>query len=134
MVTAALYNAGKNKEAKAQIANPLIEDGLKLLPSVTRVFGKGQELYVYLQAYEREATATQPLVVFATFFRGAERAFETKPVTGAEGMDPKSKALPLKLTIPLGTLENGDYVCQITVLDATTQKAAFWQTPIKIVS
>jgi VWFA-related protein len=133
-MTSALYNAGKNKEAKAQIANPLIEDGLKLLPSVTRVFGKGQELYVYLQAYEREATATQPLVVFATFFRGAERAFETKPVTVAEGMDPKSKALPLKLTIPLGTLENGDYVCQITVLDPTTQKAAFWQTPIKIVS
>jgi len=132
-MTDALYNAGKTKEAKAQIANPLIEDGLKLLPSVTRVFNKGRDLYVYLQAYEREATTTQPLVVFATFFRSSERAFETKPITVTEGMDPKSKSVPLKLTVPLGALAVGEYLCQITVLDPTTQKAAFWQTPVKIV-
>src|SRR6185295_16994443 len=77
----ALFNAGKKKEDKQQIANPLIDDGLKLLPSVTRVFSKGRELYVYLQAYERGATVTQPLVVFATFFRGTERVFETRPFT-----------------------------------------------------
>jgi hypothetical protein len=31
-------------------------------------------------------------------------------------MDPKSKVVPLTLTIPLGTLANGDYLCQIAVL------------------
>jgi VWFA-related protein len=129
----ALYNAGKKKEDKEQIANPLIEDGLKLLPSVTRVFSKGRELYVYLQAYERGVEVMQPLIVFATFFRGGERAFETKAFTVAEGMHPKSKAVPLKLTIPLGSLANGEYLCQITVLDPGTQKAAFSQIPIRIV-
>ena len=132
-MTDAVFNAGKTKEAKAQIANPLIEDGVKLLPNISRVFSKSRELYVYLQAYEREAKVTQPLVVYATFFRGAERVLDTKPVTVTEGMDAKSKAVPLKLTIPLGTLANGEYLCQITILDATGQKAAFWQAPVKIV-
>jgi VWFA-related protein len=132
-MTDALYNAGKNKNDKAQIANPLIENGLKLLPSVTRVFSRGRELYVYLQAYERDAVVMQPLVVYATFFRGDERAFETRPFTVTEGMDPKSKAVPLKLTIPLEGLAAGEYVCQITVLDPTTQKVAFWQAPVRIV-
>jgi hypothetical protein len=48
-------------------------------------------------------------------------------------MDAKSKAVPVKLTIPLGSLAIGDYLCQITVLDSTGQKAAFWQAPLKIV-
>jgi hypothetical protein len=132
-MTDALYNAGKGKDAKAQVANPLIEGGLKLLPSVTRVFSKGRELYVYLQAYERGAATMQPLIVFATFFREGEKSFETKPFVVEEGMDAKSKAVPLKLTIPLAELVNGEYLCQITVLDPSTEKAAFWQAPLRIV-
>ncbi len=131
-MTDALFNAGRKKEDKAQIANPLIENGLKLLPSITRVFSKGRDLYVYMQAYERDAVTMQPLVAIVTFYKGTERAFETKPLTIAEGMDPKSKGIPLKLTIPLGTLSNGEYICQITVLDPTGQKVAFWQALVRI--
>ena len=32
------------------------------MPSVTRVFSASRDMYVYLQAYERGATTTQPLV------------------------------------------------------------------------
>ncbi|MGH9722947.1 MAG: hypothetical protein ACRD8O_22275 [Bryobacteraceae bacterium] len=42
---AALATAEKNKELPA--AGPLIQDGERLPPSVTRVFRKGQDLYVY---------------------------------------------------------------------------------------
>jgi VWFA-related protein len=132
-MTEAVFNAGKTKEAKAQVANPLIEDGVKLVPNISRVFSKKRELYVYLQAYERDAETTKPLVVYATFFRGAERVLDTRPVIVAESMDPKSKAVPLKLTIPLEELSNGEYVWQLTVLDSTGQKAAFWQSAIEIV-
>src|SRR5690242_3863579 len=44
----AVFNAEKDKKLLAN--NPLIEDGKKLVPSVTRVFNKNQEMYVYLQA------------------------------------------------------------------------------------
>jgi VWFA-related protein len=129
----AVANVGKTKEAKAQVSNPLIEEGVKLVPNISRVFSKGRDLFVYLQAYEREAETTQPLVVYATFFRGTERIMDTKPMTVTEGLDAKSKAVPLKMTIPLRGLSNGEYLCQITVLDSTGEKAAFWQTPIRIV-
>ena len=48
-------------------------------------------------------------------------------------MDAKSKAVPLKLSVPLEALADGEYLCQITVIDPTGQKAAFWQAPVKIV-
>ncbi len=35
---------------KTQATNPLVADGRKLIPSVTRVFSKSREMYVYLQA------------------------------------------------------------------------------------
>jgi len=129
----ALFNAGKNKDAKAQIANPLIEDGVKLIPSVTRVFNKSRDMYVYLQAYERNAVVMQPLVAFVAFYRGQEKIFETRPFAVTQGMDAKSKAVPLKLTITLTGIPAGEYTCQVTVLDITDQKVAFWQAPVFLV-
>jgi hypothetical protein len=74
-----------------------------------------------------------PVAVIVAFYKGQEKAFETAPFTVTEGMNPKSKAVPLKLTVPLTELGAGEYVCQVTVLDPTGQKAAFWQALVKIV-
>jgi VWFA-related protein len=129
----ALYNAGKTKADKEQIANPLIENGQKLMPSVTRVFSKGRDMLLYLQAYERNAVEMHPLAAVVTFFRGNERVFETAPFSVTTGMDPKSKAVPIKLTVPLSGMETGEYLCQVTILDPSAQKVAFWQGAVKIV-
>jgi hypothetical protein len=118
---------------KAPTVNPLIEDGRKLIPSVTRVFSTRRDLYVYLQAYERGQTTTQPLVAFVTFYRGQTKAFETPPLPVTEGMDPKSKAVPLRFSLGLGKLQPGKYDCQVTVLDPAANKAAFWQAPVMLV-
>jgi hypothetical protein len=132
-MTDALANTTKNKEAKAQIANPLIENGLKLIPSVTRVFSMSRDLYVYLQAYEREATSTQPLAVYATFSHEGEDPIELPTFVISDGLDVKSKAVPIELTVQLDHLKPGEYLCQLSVLEPSGQKAAFWQAPIKIV-
>ena len=50
-----LHSVKRRRQATA-VGNPLIYDGAKLMPSVTRVFSTSQDLYVYLQAYERGAT------------------------------------------------------------------------------
>jgi VWFA-related protein len=126
----AVFNAEKDK--KLLSANPLIEGGKKLLPSVTRVFNKNQELYVYLQAYEPTAYKTQPLVATVSFIRGKVKAFESAPLQVTEGLDEKSKALPLKFSVPLGKLSPGRYTCQVSVLDPTNQKFAFWRAPLVI--
>jgi len=126
----AVYNARKDT---VQTANPLVENGQKLIPSVTRVFRKTQELFVYLQTYQLNATTTQPVVVYVTLYRGQVKAFETSPVSITDGMDPKSKTVPLRLSVPLDRLSPGQYDCQVTVLDPTTQKASFWKAPIMLI-
>jgi VWFA-related protein len=130
----ALFNASKGKAAAAADAvNPMIADGQQLIPSVTRVFSKSRDMFVFLQAYERGAATTQPLVAFVTFYRGQTKAFETSPVAVTDGMDPKSKAVPLRFDLALDKLQPGEYNCQVTVLDTGGQKAAFWQAPVMLV-
>ncbi|HEY2018132.1 MAG TPA: VWA domain-containing protein, partial [Bryobacteraceae bacterium] len=122
--------AGKDKE---QINNPLVQGGQKLIPSVTRVFSKSRDMYVYLQAYERGAASMQPLVAFVTFYRGQAKAFETPPLPVTDGLDAKSKAVPLRFSLALAKLQPGRYNCQVTVVDPTSQKLAFWQAPVMLV-
>jgi hypothetical protein len=126
----ALYTAGKDKE---QITNPLVQEGQKLIPSVTRVFSKSRDMFVYLQAYEQSAQAIQPLVAFVTFYNGQAKAFETTPLPVSEGLNNRIKTVPLRFSLALEKLPPGRYTCQVTVLDPTAQKAAFWQAPVMLV-
>ena len=121
------------KAEAAQAASPLMFDGQKLVPSVTRVFSKTKDLYVFLQAYERKYDAMQPLVAFVTFYRGEEKAFETTPLAITEGIDPKSKAISMRFTVPLQDLPTGRYEVQVSVLEPQGQKSAFWSAPIVVV-
>ena len=114
------------------VANPLVEGGLKLVPSVTRTYSASRELYVFLQAYERDAAAVRPLAAFVTVYRDGVKAFETEPV-GVGTWDPKTKALPIRMSIPSGRLSPGSYDCQVTVLDPSTARAAFWRVGISVI-
>jgi VWFA-related protein len=130
-VNEALYSVKTND--KQSIGHPLIEDGQKLLPSVTRVFSASRDIYVYLEAYEQYATDHQPLVAFATLYRDGEKAFETDAVAVSGGLDRTSKPVPIRFRIPIDQVPSGRYDCQVTVIDPASNKAAFWQAPIAIV-
>jgi VWFA-related protein len=126
----ALANSSKDK---LETTNPLVLKGQKLIPSVTRVFHSSQDLYVYLQAYEPAAASVEPLVAFVTFYRGHTKAFETAPLPVTEGESNRLKTVPLEFSMPLNKLPPGDYNCQVTVLDPTAQKVAFWQSPLTVI-
>ncbi|MEO8025698.1 MAG: VWA domain-containing protein [Bryobacteraceae bacterium] len=128
----ALYNALKEKD-KSEIANPLVQDGMKLIPSVTRVFHRTRDMYIYLQAYQQEAAEAQPLVAFVTFYKGQTKAFETPPIAVKEALSNRLKTMPLKFSLSLAKLPPGEYNCQVTVLNPTSQKAAFFQVPVMLV-
>ena len=66
-------------------------------------------------------------------YEKARKALETAPLPVVDGLDPKSKAVPLRFSVPLAELPNGQYECQVTVLDTTSQKAAFWRAPVVLV-
>jgi hypothetical protein len=128
----ALYTS-KNQD-KGPSVNPMLLDGIKLMPSINNVFSRSKDLYVFLQAYEKGADTQKPLMAYVTFYRGQTKAFETPVLGVTQGMDPKSKAVPMRISVALGKLAPGKYDCQVTVVDPTSQKANFWKTQVMLVN
>jgi VWFA-related protein len=130
----ALYDAMKNKdEVKADAVNPLVVEGKKLVPSVTRVFANSRELYVYLQAYEQSNVAN-PLVAFVTLYNQQSKIVQTQPIAVTPIASARVEQAPFSFTIGLDKIPPGQYNCQVTVLDPTTNKATFWQSQIMLIS
>jgi VWFA-related protein len=127
-VDATVASAEKNKRLIA--ANPLVQDSQKLVPSVTRVFRKDSDMYVYLEAYQPGAEKTQLLVATVTFYRGSVKAFETAPLKIADGLNAKSKAVPVSFSVPMGKLLPGRYTCQVSVVQPGERRFAVWRAPI----
>jgi hypothetical protein len=131
--TDALYSV--QQKISSDVANPLVFEGQKLIPSVGRTYSVSRPLYVFLQAYERDLTShdtMRPLVAFVTFFRDGVKLFETEPMAVDE-WDPTLRAVPIRVTIAPGTLRPGNYDCQVTVLDLSGTRAAFWRARVVLV-
>jgi VWFA-related protein len=142
----AISDAARAKDrAKENAVDPMVEDGKRLIPSVTRVFGSGKEIYVYFQAYKQQApvsasqttapapTPLQPLFAFVSLYQDGKKMFETQPKSIVP--DPASRlgTMPLNFNLGVDSLPRGRYDCQVTILDPSTQKAGFWRAPIELV-
>ena len=125
----AIYTVGKDKSQ----FSPLVQDGMKLIPSVTRVFSKQKDMYIYLQAYQQGTDDLQPLTAYITFYKDETKSFETTPITITEAQPNRLRTMPIKFQIPLEKLSPGEYICQVTVLDVTRKKAAFWRAPLLLI-
>ncbi len=132
----AIFDAAKAKEReKEEAVNPLVEDGKKLIPSVTRVFSSNRELYVYLQAYRQTGSGTpsaDPMVAFVSLYSGGTEVFESAPIAVTPNAASRLGTTALSFDVALSKLPAGSYDCQVTVLDSVTQKANFWRAPIVI--
>jgi len=128
-LSAAVFNAQRDRRILTN--DPLVQESRRLIPSVTRVFRRDSEMYVYLEAYEPAAQTTQPLVASVGFYRGKTKAFETAPLEVADGLT-SAKAVPLKFSVPLAKLQPGKYECQVSVFDPSAQKFNFWRAPVVV--
>jgi VWFA-related protein len=134
----ALYDAEKKKEKeKETVVNPLVQDGKKLVPSVTRVFSTSREMYVYLQVYKPSVVnslpSNQPLFGFVSLYRGNQKVFETPPTAVIPAVASRLGTMPLSFTVTMDRLPPGEYDCQVTILDPTTLKSNFWRAPVLLV-
>jgi VWFA-related protein len=138
----ALYDAAKAKDRlKDDSMNPLVQDGKKLIPSVTRVFSTTREIFVYFQAYKQPAQGAappadasgQPLFAFVTLYHEGKQAFETSPTAIIPNAANRLGTMPLTFNLGVNGLEPGQYDCQVTILDPATKKANFWRAPILLV-
>jgi len=135
----AIYDAAKAKErTKEQAVNPLVQGGNKLVPSVTRVFSPGREIYVYLQAYKPAATgaplSSEPVLAFVSLYSNGAEVFKTPPIAVEPNAASRLGVTPLSFNLSTEQLAVGPYECQVTVLDPATSKAAFYRAPIVIAS
>src|SRR6202020_2377650 len=110
-----IYNVKQKVDAEA--ADPLVLDGQKLIPSVTRVFSKSRDLYVFLQAYEPSAPSAQPVIAFLSLYSGQTKALETQPIEVTNGLNNRLKTMSLSFSVALNEIPSGQYDCQVTVLD-----------------
>jgi len=143
----AIYDAAKAKDrAKDEAVNPLVQEGKKFIPSVTRVFGTGHRIYVYFQAYKQQSSQTQapgsptgaltlqqPLFAFVSLYQSGKKLFETEPKSITPSDTSRLGTMPLTFELGVDTLPRGEYDCHVTVLDPSTRKAAFWHAPILLV-
>jgi VWFA-related protein len=104
-------------------ANPLVRDGLQLVPNLTHVVARDQKLFFYYEVYE-PGDAPQVRTNLA-FYRGKVKVFET-PVVERVAVDAADrKAAVFQFELPAGSFTPGFYTCQINIIDAAAGRFAF---------
>jgi hypothetical protein len=128
----ALAKADPN--SRTEDANPLVEDGQQLVPSITRVFRKDQNLYVYLEVYDPGLGVDDKPSVAATlsFYRGKNVIFESQPVRLDSFLPERGATLPVQFQVPLAQVPAGVYTCQIDLIDENGHKFGFRRADIRI--
>jgi hypothetical protein len=125
---------GSAELQKKLLANhPLIQGGEKLIPSITRVFRREQNMYVYFEVYdpalkpeEKKSNVSATL----SFYRGHIKAFESEPVALTDLMANRGSVLPVEFQLALSNLKPGKYTCQVNVIDELGKKFGYQRAPI----
>jgi VWFA-related protein len=107
--------------------NPLVRDGVQLLPNLTHVVGRDQKLLFYYEVYDPVTSAGSPPQIRTSlaFYRGKVKAFET-PVVERTAVDaPERGAALFRFEVPADALPPGLYTCQINIIDAAAGKFVF---------
>jgi VWFA-related protein len=127
--------ASAENKKKVSESDPLVQDGQKLVPSITHVFRKDQNLYVYLEVYDPgvDQDGMKPSVAATiSFYRGKTKSFESQPVRLEEFAAKRAQAFPIKLQASLSQLAAGRYTCQVNIVDENGRKFGFARTEIVV--
>ena len=125
--------SSQKQAARQKRDNPLVRNGLELIPSVTHVFSRNQQLYLYFEVYDpaprTDAEAKDKnavhMLTSAAFYKGDTKVYET-PIAEATELNARDRrASTFELTLPLTQLPPGFYTCQVNVIDDVSGHFAF---------
>ena len=112
--------------SKSRSDNPLVRDGMQIVPNVTHVVGRNQKLFFYFEVYEPALADAAPDVrASLAFYRGKIKVLETPTVERVALDAPDRKAALFRLEVPAEAFKPGFYTCQVNVIDAAAAKFAF---------
>ena len=66
-------------------------------------------------------------------YHGKTLAFRTEQLAITDGLDKKTKALPIRFSLPLAKLQPGRYECQVSIMNPTEKKFSFTRAQIMVV-
>jgi hypothetical protein len=132
-----VVGAAEKLSHKELDANPMIADGEKTVPNITKVFRRRQNLYVSFDVYDARPDPRDPKqrrvkVSMSLFNQKGQKAFEVGPLDATALADKRPEAVPVKFQVPLKDLAPGRYVAQINVVDEVGRKFAFPRAPLVV--
>jgi hypothetical protein len=134
----AAVGAAEKLTKKDSTANPLIDGEEKIVPNITHVFRRNQNLYVTFDVYDavpdpKNAKARRVKVSLSWFNQKGAKAFEVGPIDATEVAPTRPEAVPVKIQVPLNAVAPGRYTCQLNVVDEMGRKFAYPRTPLVVV-
>ncbi len=124
-VSSVVMSTQVQKAESARTDNPLIRDGVQLLPNLTRAVGRNQKVYFYYEVYDPAVTDQNPdLRTSLAFYRGGVKVFETAQVTRTAIDEPNRRAVVFQFEVPAEQFKPGAYTCQINIVDAIASTVA----------
>jgi hypothetical protein len=118
-VSSVVLSTQVQKAPAGKTDNPLVRDGVVLVPNLTRAVARNQAMYFYYEVYDpaiADATAPQIRTSLA-FYRGKVKVLETPVVARSTVDDPTRKAALFQFEVPADKFEPGLYTCQVNIID-----------------
>ena len=133
--------AGVKNSKKLVEENPLIADGKKLVPNVTKVFRVNQNMLVYVEVYDpnipdflpenfKRASVTASLALY----KDDRKIFESPSVRANRLAENRSGTLPVWLQMSMAKIPPGTYDAQVNLIDEFGKKFAFPRTSLAVLN
>ena len=115
---------------RVALSNPLVVGDEKVVPSITKVFRRDQNMTISFDVYDAAPDPANPrarriAVSMSLFNEKGAKAFEAGPLKATELAATRPNAVPVELQVPLKGLAPGRYTCQLNVIDEVGRKFAF---------
>ena len=125
-VSSVVMSTQIQKAASGRSDNPLVRDGVQLVPNLTRAVGRHQRMYFYYEVYDPAVIEeSTDLRTSLAFYRGGVKVFETPVVTRTAIDEPNRRAVVFQFEIPAEQFRPGTYTCQINIIDSIAAAVAF---------
>lgn len=133
-LSSVVLSSQRTPNTAKNLVNPLVRDGVELVPNVAHVFRQDQHLYFLYEVYdpsrkvEGGAPASSPglgrrpsgavrVLTSIEFLMGGVKVYETPQVEATQVNIPGRDAVSFEFDVPLTQLKPGTYVCQVNVVD-----------------
>jgi VWFA-related protein len=133
--------AGVKNSKKLVETNPLIADGKKLVPNVTKVFRVNQNMLVYVEVYDPNIPDFLPenfkrasVSASLALYKDDKKVFESPSVRANRLSETRTGTLPVWLQMSMAKIPPGTYDAQVNLIDEFGKKFAFPRASLAVLN